>query len=359
MKKRIGILGCSGSIGKQTLDVIRDNSDKFDVTLLANKSDKDCLVNLKMEFPNAETYFDTTEINCSQIYDNCDIVVNGIVGLSGLLPTMAVIKSKSKLASANKESIICAGELINKELNLSNKQIIPIDSEHSTIFQCLMGEKSENLDKIILTASGGAFRDFDYETLKKATAKQALNHPTWKMGKKVTIDCATLMNKGMEIIEAKHLFGTKNIDVVIHRESVVHSFVKFKDKNYKACLSSPDMRLPIQFALTYPDRLDIQMKDLDLFNLDLTFRAPNYELFPCLKIAKQIQNDSEATIMNSANDALVTLYQADKIAFYDIPKFIIMALEKFNNVKIMSINDIFDIDRNVKEYINHIKVNII
>lgn len=349
-KKRIGILGCSGSIGRQAVEVIRQNKDKFLLTLLANKSNKAELLKLGKEFPDAKIYFDSEEINFAETYKNCDIVINGIVGLDGLLPTIAVIKSNSQIATANKESIICGGEWIISELKSHNKQIIPVDSEHSTIFQCLMGEQS--FEKIILTASGGAFRDFSYENLKNAKARDALKHPTWVMGNKITIDCATLMNKGIEIIEARTLFNTKNIDVVIHKESIVHSFVKFSDGNYKACLSSPDMRLPIQFALTYPERATTKIKDLDLFNLNLTFTKPNYQLFPCLEIAMNIENDTQATIMNSANESLVNLYMQEQIGFYDIPKYILKALNKFNNIKIQNLSDILIIDKEVKEYIS-------
>ena len=369
MKKKIAILGATGSIGKTTIDVIRRNLNDFQIVLLANDSNMFELEKLMKEFQpvyafckqkrklyinGVITNFEIDFLDKPDTYENVDIVVNGIVGIAGLKPSLAVLNTGGTLATANKESLVVAGSIIMKEKEKNNATIFPLDSEHSTIWQCMLGRKKDNIEKIILTASGGAFRDFSKEQLKNCKAVDALKHPTWKMGKKVTIDCATLMNKGMEIIEAKYLFGIKNIDVVLHRESIIHSMVLMKDTSIIAGLSYPDMRLPIQYALTYPRKIKTEMEILNFAKIkSLNFDEIDEDKFPCLKIAKEVssKDDIAGAIMNSANEVLVKAYLENIISFYDIPNIINEALEKFyykeNHIET---DEVFCIDKKVCEY---------
>lgn len=367
MRKKVAILGSTGSIGKQTLQVIRRYPELFQVEILSANKNIELLEKQIIEFVpkvafvnnsvnkkinNTIIYNSLDALALEETYDNIDIVINGIVGLSGLPPTIAILKSKAALATANKESIVCAGKFINRIVKENNSIILPVDSEHSTIFQCI-GENKDNVSGIILTASGGAFRDYDIDEISSFKAKRALLHPTWKMGVKVTIDSATMMNKGMEIIEAKHLFNIDNIEVIGHKESIVHSMVTMKDSSIIAGLSNPDMTLPIQYALTYPERMPsavnplnfAQIKSLQFFDLDL-------DKYPCLKIAKEIMRErlDNAVIMNSANEILVDAYLKDRIKFYDIPLYIEKALNHFYNIKVDCLEDIYRIDSEVSEY---------
>ena len=367
MKKRIAILGSTGSIGVQSLNVIDKYPELFDVVLLSAFNNRELLEKQILRFSPKFAFIqkgNTTLLNKTKIYNSLaplsdletykdvDIVINGIVGLAGLAPTIAALQAKATLATANKESIICAGDIINKIAKDNGAKIIPIDSEHSTIFQCI-GDDIDNVKKIILTASGGAFRDFNKQKISKLKAKDALIHPTWKMGDKVTIDSATMMNKGMEIIEAKYLFNVDNIEVIGHNESIVHSMVEMKDGSFIAGLSAPNMSLPIQYALTYPKRINIKqpsldfktVKSLNFFNIDL-------ERFPCLKIAQEVAccGMEKAVIMNSANEILVNAYLRDIVKFYDIPLIIEKALNHFYRDKVITLDDIYRIDSIVREY---------
>ena len=362
----IAILGCSGSIGTTTLNIIRKYSNDFNVVLLANDKNQDALKKLGKEFKNANLYsssgflkidgnevaFNPEYLFDSNSYANVDIVVNGISGIAGLKPSIACIKAKKILVTANKESSVCGGNLLQKYIDEYKAEIRPIDSEHSTIWQCL--ESPENVERIILTASGGAFRDLDKESLSKAKAKDALKHPTWNMGKKVTIDCATLMNKGMEIIEAQRLFGIKEVAVLMHRESIIHSLVEMKDGMLIAGLSTPDMTIPIQYALSFPNRKETQVKKLDLEAIQsLNFGKINEELFPCLAICKKVSQygDKAGTIMNAANEICVNEYLADAIGFYDIPRVITRCLDKFGlEGNFESLDELFKLDNEVREY---------
>jgi 1-deoxy-D-xylulose-5-phosphate reductoisomerase len=367
MIKKLAILGATGSIGKTTLNIVSAHPDKFKVSIIANFSDLEGLKKLiekfKPEiaicvkenyfFKNGKVFSCTEDILAdSNLYNDCDIVINGIAGIAGLKPTMAVLNSNATLATANKESFVCAGEIINKERELNSKVIYPLDSEHNTVWQLISGNEN-NVKTIILTASGGAFRDLPYENLKNVTAVDALKHPNWVMGKKVTIDCATLVNKGMEIIEARYLFNCDNIKVVQHNESIIHAMVELKDNSILAGLSYPDMTLPIQYALSYPNRLETSVKSIDFSRLkNLNFGEIDTKRFPCFKICQEIagKGDGIGTIFNSANEVLVKAFLEDKIGFYDIPRLISMSLDKFSDSKACNIEEIFCIDRKVSEY---------
>lgn len=361
--KKIGVLGCTGSIGKSALSVCRSDGD-FSVSFLANfraldalkadiaifKPDIAVCVEKRYLYAHGKEY-DLPDgfLSDPSSYACCDIVINGIAGLAGLLPTFAVLRSGKILATANKESFVCAGALINKLKKETNAEIYPLDSEHSAVWQLL--NNRGDAEKIILTASGGAFRDLTKEELKKAGASDALRHPTWVMGKKVTIDCATLMNKGMEIIEAKHLFGLPTA-ILGHRESLIHAMVEYSDGTIAANISAPDMQVPISYALHYPYRADKPIKKLDLLS-DLHFFRPDTERFPCLSIARQAaeEGDIAGCVMNAADEILVEKYLADEISFYDISDGIKNAMDKFaSKGDFTDIESVFRMDKAVREY---------
>lgn len=369
MKKKIAILGATGSIGTTTLNIIRNNPNDFEISLLANNSQLAELKNLIEEFKpkmaictqanyfyndGIEYTYDSEYLAQEETYYDSHIVVNGIAGISGLKPSLAVIRAQKILATANKESFVTAGSLIVREKEKYNSTIIPIDSEHSTIWQCIGDNPTSNIKSIILTASGGAFRHLDYAELKTAKAVDALKHPNWKMGKKITIDCATLMNKGMEIIEAKYLFGVQNIEVVQHDQSIVHSMVQFHDNFIIAGLSHPDMTQPIQLALYYPERKKNNVLPLDFAKIkQLTFNQINEKLFPCLGIAKEVNalGDIAGIVMNAANDVACQAYLNNKIGFYDIPNLIDNALQQFSTKgNYYDINNILCMNNKVSEY---------
>ena len=374
MKKRIAILGATGSIGKQVLEVL---GDEYEIVLVS--ADKQGAL-LSEQFSQAENIkivsnsqyeispldkrthvFSTKCLSDPATYESVDVVVNGIGGIWGIEPSFAVLKSNAKLITANKETFVACGYLFMQRAKELGKQvgidIIPIDSEHSAIWQCLKGEKFSSLDRITLTASGGAFRNLSKEEIASLKASDALNHPTWKMGKKVTIDSATLMNKGFEIIEAKHLFNCSNIDVVIHTESIIHSMVTFKDGSSKLQFSVPDMRLPISYALTEPNRktLDLGLKVANIFALQgLSFTTPDYDKFPCLKIASEVakkSDDYQSAIMCISDEICVELYLKNLISFYQISDIITLALEHFNEGEINHPSVILSIYAQVREYI--------
>lgn len=364
--KKVAILGSTGSIGRTALNVIKKYKSDFEIILLANGSNVELLkkqgkeFNVKTLFSSAgylcvdgeEKAFDSEFLSRPETYKDVDIVINGIVGIAGFLPTIATIDAGKILATANKESFVVGGNIISNRLKKSNTKIHPMDSEHSTIWQCI--DNVKNVKSIILTASGGAFRDYTKEQLLNAKAYQALCHPTWVMGKKVTIDCATLMNKGMEIIEAKHIFGIENIKVVMHRESIIHSLVEMHDNTLIAGLSHPDMTIPIQYALYYPERKESSVKSLDLSKIvSLNFGTIDEEKFPCFNICKRVasKGDYAGCVMNSANEVLVENYIKNKVRFYDISDGIQKSLLKFGeNGNIRDIIDINRIDKEVREY---------
>ncbi|MBQ8177848.1 MAG: 1-deoxy-D-xylulose-5-phosphate reductoisomerase [Clostridia bacterium] len=375
MKKRIAILGATGSIGRQVLSVI---GDEYEVAMLSANVNGELLskeffgYKTPVTIISNSTYdiaqndrnkhlFSTSVLADKDTYQGIDVVVNGISGIDGVLPSFAVLESGAKLITANKETFVSAGYLFMaraKELGaMVGERIIPIDSEHSSVWQCLKGENFDNVSYITLTASGGAFRDLSKEEISTKDASFALNHPTWKMGKKVTVDSATLMNKGFEIIEAKHLFNTQNIKVVVHRESIIHSMVTFKDGCSKLQFSAPDMRLPIAYALTEPTRksMDLGLSTPSLFDLaNLKFSTPDYDRFPCLRIATEvalIEDDFSACVMCASDEVAVELYLKNLISFYDISDIISQSLAKFNVGKVSKPDDVLIIYQTVREYI--------
>lgn len=366
--KRVALLGCTGSIGNNAIKVLRQHKDEFKLALIANASNITGLKKISDEFEVEIAYaacgyfvkngkrmpFDPNFLNYHETYESIDIVINGISGLAGLRPTAAVLNANKILATANKESLVCAGKLINKIIQKTQGIIRPVDSEHSTIWQC-SGDLNSNIRSLVLTASGGAFRDYDKDMLEKATAKEALKHPNWKMGNKITIDCATLVNKGFEIIEAKNLFGITDVDAVIHRESIIHSLVEMKDGALIAGLSYPDMTIPIQYALTYPERKTTQVKRLSLADLGkLTFDKIDENRFPCFTLCKKASEygDYAGTVLNAANDVVVEKFLKGEMGFYGIYDVIENALLKFGlEGTINSIEDVFGIDKEVREYI--------
>ncbi len=374
MKKQVIILGSTGSIGTQTLDVIRHYSDKFEVLGLACNKNIDLLSKQIEEFkpkfvavgdekaaekinPSAFTLFKGEMAVINLCMMKADIVLNALVGIDGLSPTITAIQAGSNIALANKETLVTGGDIVMPLAKKQGVQILPVDSEHSAIWQCLDFNRERELSKIILTASGGAFRGRTRQEIENLKAKDALKHPTWSMGAKVTIDSATLMNKGLEVIEAMHLFNTdpKDIQIVVHRESVIHSMVQYSDGSILAQLSYPDMKLPIQVALNYPERGDYLFSPLSFENLSLNFEKVDLDTFPCLAIALDVakKRGLAPTIMNAANEELVKLYLQDKIKFYDISKYVRKSLDKFDSNDRLSLFNIENVDYEVREFIKN------
>lgn len=373
-KRHIAILGSTGSIGTQALDVISQHQELFEIELLTANNNSRLLIEQARKFnPNAvvicnkalykevsEALYDTDtkvfagiESVCDLVGgDNVQIVLAAMVGFSGLAPTISAMKKGKIIALANKETLVAAGSIISALSVEYQSPLIPVDSEHSAIFQCLQGESAE-IEKLILTASGGPFRTTDISDFDKITKSQALNHPNWSMGAKVTIDSATMMNKGLEIMEAAWLFNRSvdDIEVVIHPQSVVHSMVQFTDGSLKAQLGYPDMRVPIQYALSYPQRINLNTKRLSFPQLkELTFFAPDMEKFPCLRIAYDAFNKggNAPCAMNGANEIAVAAFLKEKIKFTDIPKVISGTLEKCTFVAAPQIEDIYNTDKEAK-----------
>ena len=344
-KRRIAILGSTGSIGRQALDVIRQHRDLFEVELLTANNSSDLLISQAIEFDanavvicNEDKYKEVSDALqphyikvfagmqsvCGLVTgDNIDIVLTSMVGFSGLASTVAAVKAGKTIALANKETLVAAGKIVMGLAAQHHARILPVDSEHSAIFQCLMGSAGADIEKIHLTASGGPFRTWTREQIAKATRAQALNHPNWSMGSKITIDSATMMNKGLEIIEARWLFGTPGdrIEVVIHPESIIHSMVEYADGSVIAQMGHPDMREAIQFAFSYPYRLSLDNRKLNFAELGgLSFYAPDRERFPALGLAYESleKGGNMACIMNAANEAAVAAFLQEKIGFYDI-----------------------------------------
>lgn len=344
-KRRVAILGSTGSIGSQALDVIRQHRDLFEVELITANNSAEMLIKQAIEFdvnnvvicneakyqevadalqPHMIKVFAGMDSVCDLVTsDTIDIVLTSMVGFSGLSSTIAAIKAGKTIALANKETLVAAGQLVMNLAEANNVKIFPVDSEHSAIFQCLMGSAGAAIEKIHLTASGGPFRTWSREDIAKATCAQALKHPNWNMGSKITIDSATMMNKGLEIIEARWLFGTPGdkIEVVVHPESIIHSMVEYADGAVIAQLGHPDMREPIQYALTWPLRLPLNNRKLNFADLaKMTFYAPDKEKFPALELAYRSleKGGNMACIMNAANEAAVAAYLRDEIGFYDI-----------------------------------------
>jgi len=348
LKRKIAILGSTGSIGTQTLDVISSNPDLFQVEVLTAFNNYETLIKQALTFiPNAvvignkdnysivrdalaatdiKVYAGSDAIAQIVEMDSIDIVLTAMLGFSGLIPTIQAIKAKKTIALANKETMVVAGDLVTNLAQQNNVPIIPVDSEHSAIFQCLVGERSP-IEKIILTASGGPFRQHSYEQLKSVTCSDALNHPNWCMGSKITIDSATLMNKGLEVIEAKWLFNLRpdQIDVVIHPQSIIHSLVQFEDGSLKAQLGLPDMRLPIQYALSFPYRIKSEFPRFNFSNYPLfSFEEPDVKRFPNLALAREalLKGGNLPCILNAANEIAVENFLRERISFLQISEII-------------------------------------
>ena len=373
-QRHLAILGSTGSIGTQALDVIGQHPDCFVVELLTAFNNSRLLIEQARRFRPAsvvicnETLYDEVfdaldplDINVFAGIDsvcdlvggaNIDMVLTAMVGFSGLRPTIAAIRAGKAIALANKETLVAAGSLIMPMARRQGAPILPVDSEHSAIFQCLQGEHAR-LEKILLTGSGGPFLHSSREEMAAATREQALNHPRWKMGAKVTIDSASLMNKGLELIEARWLFGVKpkDIEVVIHPQSVIHSMVQFSDGCVMAQLSQPDMRLPIQYALSYPRRIDLNTRRIDFAQLgSLTFEKPDLERFPCLGLAYEaLEKGGNATcIMNGANEVAVAAFLEGRIRFPEIPEIISSVMTRSDFIAEPDIDQIYSTDFEAK-----------
>ena len=374
MKRKIAILGSTGSIGTQTLDVVRQHRDLFEVVLISARSSVGLLIAQAIEFDvphvvicNETRYQDVADALqphgvkvwagvdslCDLVgMDGVDIVVGAMVGFSGLRPTLAALRAGKVVALANKETLVAAGSVVTKLAHEHGGVILPVDSEHSAIFQCLLAAGENPISRVHLTASGGPFRTWDRKKIAGATAAQALKHPNWNMGAKVTIDSATMMNKGFEVIEAKWLFdlAPEQINVVVHPESIIHSMVEFVDGAVIAQLGCPDMREPIGFALSFPQRLTVGNKKLDFATLGaLSFEAPDTGRFPCLELAFEAlrRGGNAACALNAANEVAVAAYLKDLISFYDIAKIGEKALAGLNFVADPTLDDIFATNREV------------
>jgi len=375
MTKNISILGCTGSIGRQTLDVV--DQLHVQVSALACGSNLDLMIQQCRTYRPKLAVMATKELadqlrqvladdTVTVLYGmdgllraasmpEADTVITAMVGMLGLRPTLAAIRAKKRIGLANKETLVCAGELVMSEARTYGAEIIPVDSEHSAIFQCLMGCKSkEEVKRLILTASGGAFYELSQEQLRTAKKDAALRHPNWKMGHKITIDCATMLNKGLELIEAMRLYDmpSSKVDIVVHRQSIIHSLVEFCDGAVMAQLGVPDMRIPIQLALTYPNRIESPAGQLDLLTCGpLTFAQPDLQRFPCLKLARDAANagGTACTVLNGANEAAVACYLHDQIGFYDISDSISYALDQIGIITNPSLEEILLADQKARE----------
>lgn len=375
--KNIAILGSTGSIGTQALEVVRQNADRFAVTVLTAQNNADLLIRQAIEFkPLYVVIADiakfqevkaalkdknilvlTGEEALSEVVSGSqvDIVLTALVGFSGLKPTIAAIKAGKNIALANKETLVVAGELISDLAKANGIKILPVDSEHSAIFQCLLGEEANPIEKIYLTASGGPFRGRKKEYLSSITKIEALKHPNWSMGQKITIDSASMMNKGLEAIEAKWLFGLDNsqIDVIIHPQSIVHSIVQFQDGSMKAQMGLPDMKLPIQYALNYPYRLQNNYPRFSFLNYpQLTFEAPDSTTFRNLALAFQAleKGGNMPCILNAANEVVVSGFLKDSIGFLQMSDVIENCMDHIPYIKSPDIDDYIQTDRETREY---------
>ena len=367
----VSILGSTGSIGRQSLDIIRRLPVKVaaltagasvermaqqcrefhpDLAVMATQEAAVELQEQLRDLPTRVSWGEEGLIEAATL-EQADCVITAVVGMVGLRPTLAAIRAGKRIGLANKETLVCAGELVMAEAKKHQAEIIPVDSEHSAIFQCLMGSHDPaEIKRIILTCSGGPFFGMKREALRTVTKEDVLRHPTWKMGPKITVDCATLMNKGLEVIEAMRLYSLplEQVDVVIHRQSIVHSLVEFKDGAVMAQMGTPDMRLPIQLALTYPNRTECPVESLDLINCGpLTFFAPDTEAFPCLALARDCakRGGTACPVMNGANEEAVALYLRGEIGFYDIYRLVKKAVDEVPFIQDPTLEEILEADR--------------
>ncbi len=376
MMRNVSILGSTGSIGRQSLDVIskldgvkvvaltagtsvdrmHEQCREFlpELAVMSTKEAADALKEKISDLPIRIAYGEEGLIEAATL-ESADCVITAVVGMLGLKPTLAAIKAHKRIGLANKETLVCAGELVMREAKKEGVEIVPVDSEHSAIFQCLMGNNRREVKKIILTCSGGPFFGKTKEELKLVTKADALKHPNWKMGAKITIDCSTLMNKGLEVIEAMRLYDVplEQIQVLIHRQSIVHSMVEYVDGAVMAQMGAPDMRLPIQLALTYPERMECPVDGLDLTLQPLTFSHPDLEAFPCLRLAMDAakQGGTACPVMNGANEEAVAMYLRDEIGFYDIYELVSGALEAIPFIADPTLEEILACDAAARQYV--------
>jgi len=373
--KQLAVLGSTGSIGKQTLEIVEANPDRFAVySLTAHKNidlleqqinkfkpkiaalaDRDSARVLRARIPGDNTRIISGNGGMEEAVtaDSVDIAVVAVSGISGLLPTMAAINAGKRIALANKETMVAAGDIVTVKARENNAEIIPVDSEHSAIFQCLHGKKSE-IDRLILTASGGPFRGYSVEELRRVTPEMALAHPNWSMGKRITVDSATLMNKGLELIEAHWLFGVSydQMDVVIHPQSIIHSMVEYVDGTVLANLGVPSMKIPIQYSLTWPERIAAGQR-IDFAEINtLTFEEPDLRRFPCLELARSAGKEGGImpVVLNAADEVAVNRFLEGRIAFSDISFLVEKTLEYFPNVRVSEIDTILEYDRRARDY---------
>ena len=378
--RKISILGSTGSIGVNALSVIRDMPEKFKIVHLTGNLNYTKMIDQGKEFlPQTITMIDEEaaekvkialqgfNINIfsgrNKLLDHSgdkqvDLVLNSLVGASGMEPTLIALQNGIDVALSNKESLVVAGDLIYSAMKESGANLLPVDSEHSAIWQCLFGENEKDIEKIILTGSGGPFRTRPIDTFSSITKNDALKHPNWVMGQKITIDSATMMNKGLEVIEAYWLFNidSSNIEIVVRPQSIIHSMVQFKDGSVKAQLGVPDMKIPIQYALTYPRHFPSNWERLDFKKVsDLTFEAPNFERFPCLSLAYDAleQKGSYPAVLNFANDYSVFRFLKDEIKFTDIPKIIGLAMKNHEWDENPNLSDIRDLDSWTKDFVKN------
>ena len=376
--KKISIFGSTGSVGTQTLSVINAHQDKFKVSCLSCRENANLLLDQVQQFMPIKVAINKIDSShplndfckkhsielivgedSSHIlsqYNEIDLAINSIVGSAGLIPTINTVSNSIDLALSNKESLVLGGHIIMPLLDVNSSQIIPVDSEHSAIFQCLQGEPDNSLKKIILTGSGGPFLERPLDSFDTITKEEALNHPKWNMGNKISIDSATMMNKGLEYIEALWLFGvsTDQLDIVIHPQSIIHSFVQFIDDSYKAQLGVPDMKIPIQYALSYPERMHNNFGTLDFSEINqFTFSTPDMNRYPCLKLAIDLvqEGGNSIPVMSIANDHVVDLFLNDKIRFLDIPKTIEKTVKKFQSKEKPNTKDLIQLNQEIKVYL--------
>ncbi len=379
-RKRLAILGSTGSIGTQALEIVRQHPETFEIVVLTANSNVDLLIEQIAEFTpdyalicNEEKYTDlkknvsttTKTITGSEYLKDLaslvevDIVLNSLVGFAGFEPTVSAIKAGKKIALANKESLVVGGKLINQLLQDTHAELIPVDSEHSAMLQSIVGESKESIEKIIITASGGPFREYSIEQMQNITVEQALNHPNWEMGAKITIDSSTMMNKGLEIIEAHWLFNLpiEKIEPVIHPQSIIHSIVTFTDGSSKAQLGPPDMKVPIIYALTYPYRLPLETPRMDWSKAhELTFYPVDYAKFPCVKLAMDAINDSDIApaILNAANEIAVQRFLDKEIDYISIPKIVEKSLETLSDSTEINLQNLIEIDKKTRDFASRI-----